>query len=103
MVAGRQLFPHLCRQERHYILHKLIEFHREHDTPMSQTLADLDAAATQLPRSAYAAEAQPLHERLQEVLHKKGPQPLADILPIVLARLGTLPVPLASAEAAGPS
>ena len=26
MVAGRQLFPHPCRQEGHYLLHKLMEW-----------------------------------------------------------------------------
>jgi transposase len=103
IVAGRQLFPHPCRQDRHYILHKLMEFHRAHDTPMSQTLADLDTATRQLPRSAYAEEAQPLHQRLQEVQRKKGPQPLADILPIVLARLGCVPVQSHVSEASGPS
>jgi transposase len=103
MVAGRQLFPHPCRQDRHYILHKLMEFHRVHDTPLSQTLADLDAATLQLPRSAYAEEAKPLHQRLKEVQRKKGPQPLADIIPIVLARLGIMPVQSNLSEASGPS
>jgi transposase len=103
MVAGRQLFPHPCRQERHYILHKLMEFHRLHDTPMPQVLADLDAATQQLPRSAYVAEAQPLEERLKEVLKRKGPQPLTDILPIVLARLGSKSVQSTTSEASGPS
>jgi transposase len=103
IVAGRQLFPHACRQEPHYILHKLMEFHRDHDTPMSQVLADLDAATGQLPRSAYAAEAQPLAERLKEVQHRKGPQPLADVIPIVLARLGAASVQSEASEAPGPS
>jgi transposase len=88
MVAGRQLFPHPCRQERSYVLHKLMQFHSEHDTPMSQALMDLEAATQQLPHSAYASEAIPLAERLKEVLRRKGPQPLADVIPIVLARLG---------------
>jgi transposase len=90
MVVGRRLFLHPCCQRRHYILDKLLQFHREHDTPMSQVLVDLEAATAQLPRSAHAAEAQPLARRLQE-LHDsghRGPQVLGDILPIVLARLG---------------
>jgi transposase len=103
MVAGRQLFRHPCRQERHYVLHKLMVFHQHHDTPMSVTLADLDAATQQLPRSAHADEAQPLAERLKEVLHRKGPQPLADIIPIVLARLGVMPVQSTPSEDQGPS
>src|SRR6266852_420998 len=103
MVAGRQLFPHPCRQEGHYILHKLMEFHRNCDTQMSQVLADLDAATQQLPRSAHAAEAKPLAERLKEVQHRKGPQPLADIIPIVLARLGARSVQSEVSEAPGPN
>ena len=102
MVAGRQLFPHPCRQEDHYVLHKLMEFHRLHGSPMPQHLADLDAATLQLPPSAYAAEAMPLKERLKEVLNRKGPQPLADILTIVLARLGCLPVQSEMSEVSGP-
>lgn len=101
MVAGRQLFAHPCCQPRHYILNKLTEFHREHETPMPETLADLDAASLQLPRSAHAEEAQPLEERLKEVERKKGPQPLAQILPIVLARLERLRVQSSSSEDPG--
>jgi transposase len=103
MVAGRQLFPHPCRQERHYILHKLVEFHRHCDTQMSQVLADLDAATQQLPRSACVAEAKPLAERLKEVQRRKGPQPLADLIPIVLARLRDRSVQSKASEASGPS
>jgi transposase len=103
MVAGRQLFPHPCRQESHYVLHKLMAFHQEIDTPMSQVVADVQAAAEQLPRSARAREAQPLQKRLEEVLDRKGPQPLADILPIVLARLGKMSVQSGTSEDQGPS
>jgi transposase len=103
IVAGRQLFPHPCRQEDHYVLHKLMEFHRLHNTTMTQELADLNAATSQLPPSVHAAEAVPLKERLKEVLNRKGPQPLADILPIVLAKLGCPPVQSNPSEASGPS
>lgn len=94
MVVGRRLFPHPCCQPRHYILDKLLRFHREHDTPMTQVLLDLEAATAQLPRSAHAAEAQPLARRLQELHNpgRRGPQALGDILPIVLARLGINPL-----------
>lgn len=103
MVAGRQLFPHPCRQEHHYILHKLMEFQRASDTPMSQVMEDLDAATRQLPRSACAVEAQPLAQRLEEVQHRKGPQPLADVIPIVLARLRDRSVQSEASEVPGPS
>ncbi len=90
MVAGRQVFRHPCIQGRHYILDKLTAFHREHDTPMPELLRDLQAAIGQLPQREHAAEAKPLHEELQRIQdgHRRGPQPLGDILPIVLARLG---------------
>jgi len=90
MVAGRQVFRHPSIQGRHYILDKLTAFHRQHDTGMAEVLRDLQAAIGQLPRQEYAAEAKPLAEELQRIQqgHRRGPQLLGDILPIVLARLG---------------
>jgi transposase len=95
MVAGRQVFRHPCIQGRHYILDKLSAFHRDHDTPMPELLRDLQAAIAQLPSRQYAAEAKPLHEELQKIQdgRRRGPQPLGDILPIVLARLGVGVIP----------
>jgi hypothetical protein len=94
VVAGRLAFQHPSMQQRHYILDKLNVFHREHQTPMADVLRDLQAAAEQLPRSTYAAEAAPLAEELEKIEtgHRYGPQPLAEVLPIVLARLGVAPV-----------
>jgi transposase len=90
MVAGRQVFRHPGLQGRHYILDKLTAFHREHDTPMPEVLRDLQTAIAQVPPREYAAEAKPLHEELQKIEagRRRGPQPLGDILPLVLARLG---------------
>ena len=77
-------------QQRAYILEKLLAFHTDHGTAMQQTLADLQTAIDQLPRSAHAEEAQPLAEELRKLEHgrKRGPQLIGAILPIVLARLG---------------
>jgi transposase len=90
MVAGRQVFHHPCLRSRSYILEKLIAFHVEHHTPCQDYLQDLNYAINHIPKKEYAAEAKPLAERLQEAQDrgKKGPQPLSEILPIVLARLG---------------
>jgi transposase len=90
IVAGRQVFHHPSIQGRHYILAKLNAFHRDHETPVSEHLRDLQAAIEQVPRSEYAAEAVPLAEELQKIQSggRRGPQVLGDILPIVLARLG---------------
>jgi hypothetical protein len=90
MVAGRQVFRHPSIPGRHYILDKLTAFHRAHDTPMTEVLRDLQAAVGQIPGREHAAEAKPLAEELQRVQdgHRRGPQLLGDILPLVLARLG---------------
>jgi transposase len=90
MVAGRQVFRHPSIQGRHYILDKLTAFHRAHDTGMAEVLRDLQAAVGQLPPREHAAEAQPLQDELGKIQggHRRGPQLLGDILPLVLARLG---------------
>ena len=65
-------------------------FHRANDTRMAEVLRNLQAAVGQVPAREHAAEARPLAEELQKIRdgHRRGPQPLGDILPIVLARLG---------------
>ena len=90
MVAGRQVFRHPSLRERGYILDKLLAFHLDHGTPYEKILPDLHLALAQVPAKEHAAEAQPLADklRLTRAAGKKGPQPLAEILAIVLARLG---------------
>jgi transposase len=90
MVAGRQVFHHPSIQGRHLILDKLTAFHRDHDTGMAEVLRDLQAASGQIPSREHAAEARPLAEELRQIQdgHRRGPQLLGDILPLVLARLG---------------
>jgi transposase len=93
IVAGQQLFPHPCLQQECYILDKLMAFHHDHKTPPEQLQQDLNAAIAQLPRNRYVPEAKPLLKRLEELGQKKrGPQPLKNIIDIVLARLGCLQV-----------
>jgi transposase len=92
MVAGQQLINHPCCQQRHYLLKKLLEFHGEHGTAAAQVRHDLLALVGQLPAGCYAEEAQPLQQQLQELTKRRGVQPLAEIIPIVLAGLGVNPV-----------
>jgi transposase len=87
LVAGRQLVPHPALQPRTYLLGKLLKFHFDRMVGPAQMRADLEALCTQLPAHARAAEIPPLQERLNELSRRRGPQPLGDILPIVLARL----------------
>jgi hypothetical protein len=53
-------------------------------------VGDRQAALGQVPPGAYAAAAKPLHKERQKIEEgrRRGPQPLGDVLPIVLARLG---------------
>lgn len=89
MVAGGQVFCHPGMQERHYVLDKLNAFHRKHKTPMGEVLSDLQNAIAQVPQAEHPVEAVPLAEELERIRagRRRGPQPLADILPMVLARL----------------
>lgn len=93
MLRGPRLFPHACCQPRHYILDKLLRFQQEHNTPMATALEDLHAAIEQLPKAARPAEADVLKEQLRDrKASRRGPQPLATIIPLVLARLGVAPL-----------
>jgi transposase len=102
MVAGKQLFPHPCCQPRHYILGKLLTFHTEHGTAPAALRQDLEAAGGQLPTTRRAAEAEPLQQALDTLAQRRGPQPLAEILPLVLARLVGQVVQSPDSESAGP-
>ena len=94
MVAGRKAYRHPCCQQRDYILKKLLIFHTDNEIGYDQLMRNLDAAVAQLPRSEYREEAVPLADELDRVLKKrgKGPRPLSEILPVVLAKLGVKPV-----------
>jgi transposase len=102
MVAGQQVFPHPCCQPRHDILSKLLAFHRDHGTDPRQTRQDLEAAVAQLPAKQYGAEAEPLQQELDALARKRGPQPLAEIIALVLARLAGRVVQSGASESAGP-
>jgi transposase len=90
MVAGGSVFRHPAAQQRDYVLKKLIAFHHQHQTPALAVQADLRRAAGQLPAGEHAAEAKPLQEELAQIQEgrRRGPQPLGEILPAVLAMLG---------------
>jgi transposase len=90
MVAGRQVYRHPSCQHRSFVLRKLIDFHREHATALAQVMADLDAAAGQVPRDEHRAEAEPLVAMMSQARRARsgGVRVLGEILPEVLARLG---------------
>jgi len=101
MVAGRQMSSHPCCRERHYILAKLMEFHTSHGSLPQTMRDDLEAAIPQLPAKTRREEIKPLEEHLEELKNRRGPQPLAKIIPLVLAKLGLRQVQLTS-EGEGP-
>ena len=90
IVAGRQVFCHPSQRDRSYVLDKLVEFHRQHDTPADQILTDLYAARQQIPQSEYLNEAVPLQARYERARNtrRRQPEPIGDVLLAVLARLG---------------
>jgi len=101
-VAGKQLFPHPCCQPRHAIVGKLLAFHSAHGTDLQAMRQDLEAAVEQLPPKSRAAEVLPLEKELDAVARRRGPQPLAEIIPLVLARLAGRVVQSTPTESAGP-
>ena len=90
MIAGRKIYQHPSRLDRSYVLKKLLEFHREHDSKMLTIQTDLQAAITQLPGGARSDEAQPLAEIQRKASNSRKPEPqqLGSLLVHVLARLG---------------
>ncbi len=87
-VAGDEPMRHPCFQKPDSILDKLRGFHQEHETPMDVLLADLEAAVGQLPYNTCHQEAKIVAEVLEQHTHRRrGPQPIGDVLPAVLARL----------------
>ena len=81
-LAGRMVG---CANRR--LRHALM--HRQHQTPPLQVQRDLQQASMQLPPGQCPAEAKPLQEELKRIVEKRrrGPQPLGEILPAVLAEL----------------
>ncbi len=88
-VAGDEPMKHPAFQQPDSILEKLREFHRVHNTPMEQVLADLSKVVEQLPGHTRGHEAKVVAEVLrQNTSRKRGGVEIGTLLPAVLARLG---------------
>ena len=85
LVGGRQLWRGKG-VDREYLLAKLQEFHRVHETPIDQAIRDLQEAFAWLPKSAYAEEAKPLAELARK--KRRGLQRIGDLMIPLLIRLG---------------
>jgi transposase len=85
LVGGRQLWRGKG-VDREYLLAKLQEFHRLHQSPVDQSIRDLHEAFVWLPKSAYAAEAKPLAELARK--KRRGPVRIGELMIPLLIRLG---------------
>jgi len=90
IVAGRQVFHHPAQSDSDCILDKLLEFHRDHDTQPDKTLIDLNTAIRQIPEKEFKHEVTPLKVHYERTKRSccRGPQPIGNILLVVLAKLG---------------
>lgn len=85
LVGGRQVWRGQG-VDRDHLLSKLQEFHRLHHTPIVQSIRDLGEAFAWLPKSIYAAEAEPLAALVRR--KRRGPQRIGDLIIPLLIRLG---------------
>jgi serine/threonine protein kinase len=60
MVPERKVCNHRSHFYRGYIPDKLVTFHRDHDSPMSQILINLKCAPDHIPKQAHGDETKPL-------------------------------------------
>jgi transposase len=87
-VAGDEPMKHSAMRQPDSIMEKLREFHRVHQTPIDQVLADLKATVEQLPYHTREREAEVVAEVLrQHADRRRGPVAIGTLLPAVLARL----------------
>jgi hypothetical protein len=90
MLTGRCVVPHPACQPRHSICDKLLSFHCEHQTDIQRVLEDIERANAQLSGRTQQEQRQMLQRQLDDpsCRRRRGPQALAQIIPLVLARLG---------------
>jgi len=79
---------HPAMRQPDSIMEKLREFHRVHQTPTDQVLADLETAVGQLPYHTRNREAEVVAEVLrQHATRRRGCVEIGALLPAILARL----------------
>ena len=91
-VAGDEPMKHPAMRQPDSIMEKLREFHRVHETPMNQVLADLKTSVQQLPYHTRNREAELVAELLrQNATRRCGVVSIGMLLPAVLAQLEVKP------------
>ncbi len=85
LVGGRQVWRGKG-VDREYLLAKLQSFHRNHKTPIEQSIRDMTEAFAWLPESTYAEEAKPLEELVRKT--HRGVKSIGELLLPLLIRLG---------------
>ena len=93
MVSGRQVFSHPCVKGRHYVLDKMVDFLKDHQSPEAITQTVLEAALAQIPKNAFAEESAPLRVRATKRPRKRvfRAMRLGAILEGVLAQMDAEP------------
>lgn len=85
LVGGRQVWRGRG-VNREYLLAKIREFHRDHMTPLDQTIRDMSQALEWLPTATFGEEAQPLIDMAAK--KSRGATSIGDLLIPLLMRLG---------------
>lgn len=90
ILTGAYAVPHPACQPRHAITEKLLAFHGDHRTPIEQTLADIDRACAHWTPRTHQEETRSLQDLLDNptTRRRRGPVAIAEIIPLVLARMG---------------
>jgi hypothetical protein len=87
-VAGDEPLKHPATRQPDSIMEKLREFHRVHETPMDQVLADLKMTVEQLPYHTRHREAEVVAEVLrQHAARRRGSVAVGALFPALLAQL----------------
>lgn len=92
IVNTKTLRSHDCLKQNHYILNKLVAFLLERDAAPDALRATLEATLAHFSTNVAQRETQPLEELLNQLARSRsrGPEPIGDILGVVLTQLRLL-------------
>lgn len=74
ILTSRQIVPHPCCRDPHYVLDKLLGFHLEHGASHTQIREHLTAASRQLPDAARPREEAALQQSADKLAAARKPQ-----------------------------
>jgi transposase len=98
LVAGRQVFRHPACRSRDYVLEKLLRCAVGHALPSAEILGLMQLAVSHLPPQARIDETAYLKSLLHHNATRRGLRRMAEVIPLVLARLGVGDLQFTTAE-----